>query len=81
MQASQLIQGKDPLPAELEALKEYLKPGEKAPTAPKGRVIDRYWNAALENSGVSNFITEKDEKALEYLQDIQFVEGTSESSI
>lgn len=44
-------------------------------------MIDRYWNAALENSGVSTFITEKDEKALEYLQDIQLVEGTSEASI
>lgn len=37
-------------------------------------MIDRYWNAALENSAVASLITENDEKALEYLQDIQVVE-------
>jgi hypothetical protein len=41
----------------------------------KGKIIDRYWNAALENSTVAQFITEKDEKALEFLQDIQVVDG------
>jgi hypothetical protein len=30
----------------VETLGNYLKPGEKAPAA-KGKVIDRYWNAAL----------------------------------
>lgn len=44
-------------------LGEYLKKGEKAPQL-KGKVIDRYWNAALENSAVAQYITEKDEKAL-----------------
>ena len=46
----------------------------------KGKIIDRYWNAALQNSQVAQFITEKDEKALEYLQDIQIVESEDDST-
>lgn len=58
----------------MAGLGDYLKKGEKAPQL-KGKIIDRYWNAALENSAVAQYITEKDEKALEFLQDIQVVEG------
>lgn len=68
-----MIQGKDPLPAEIEGIENYLKAGEKIPQL-KGKLIDRYWNAALENSQLAQFITETDEAALEYLQDIQIVD-------
>jgi hypothetical protein len=72
-QASELIQGKNPKPEEIVALPQYLKPGEKAGQL-KGKVLDRYWNAAIENSQACQHITEKDEKALEYLLDIQVVD-------
>ena len=40
----------------------------------KGRIIDSYWNSALENSRASSFISENDEKALESLVDIELAE-------
>lgn len=43
-------------------------------------MLDRYWNAAIENSQACQFITEKDEKALEYLLDIQVVDREEEDS-
>ena len=53
---------------------EFLKQGEKAPQL-KGKIIDSYWNSALENSPISSFISENDEKALESLVDIELAEA------
>lgn len=46
----------------------------------KGKIIENYWNSALENSQVAHYITEQDEKALEYLLDIQVVDGGSDNA-
>ena len=41
----------------------------------KGKIIESYWNGAFENSALMNYITEKDERALENLVNIQIAEG------
>ena len=41
----------------------------------KGKIIDSYWNSVLENSRISNVITENDEKALESLVGIELAEA------
>ena len=39
----------------------------------KGKLIDNYWNSVLSNSPLVDEITENDEKALNYLLDIQII--------
>ena len=41
----------------------------------KGKIIDKYWNSALQNSPLEQFITEKDEQALENLLNIQVADS------
>ena len=50
-------------------LKQYLGPGEK-PGQLKGKVIENYWNSALQNSPLETFMNERDENALENLINI-----------
>jgi hypothetical protein len=50
-------------------LPQYLKAGEKAGQL-KGKIIENYWASALQNSRLESFVTEKDERALEYLLNI-----------
>ena len=39
----------------------------------KGKLIDNYWNSVLSNSPLVDEITENDEKAINYLLDIQII--------
>jgi hypothetical protein len=41
------------------ALGQYLKAGEKVPQL-KGKSIEGYWNGAFQNSGLEQYVSEKD---------------------
>lgn len=47
----------------------------------KGKAIDNYWNGALQNSALEQFISEKDEHALEYLVNILPGDDKQESNV
>lgn len=77
---SQLLKGQTPKPEEYSGVDNYLKNGEKVANV-RGKQIDNYWTYVLTNSHLQAFITEKDEKVLNSLNNIEVIEDQKSEDI